>query len=100
MNVAAFDPLYQVAPKSSSSAWDVVSVFPEFGRAVFPVAVAFWSSGAAVRPENSLALAAAPLELEGKVTMMVSVTASGLTLCAEQTTTRPPLALILSASTP
>jgi hypothetical protein len=100
LNVAKFEPLYQIAPKSNSSPWAVVSVFPEFGRAVFPVAVAFWSRAAAVRPENSLALAAAPTELEGKVTVMVSATARERTLCAEQRTTRPPLVLVLSASTP
>jgi hypothetical protein len=98
--VARFVPLNQIAPSRSSAGCEVTGVFSELGERVFPTAVDFWSNAAGVRPENSLALAAAPEELEGKLTVMTSVSARAVTLCAEQIATRPPLVFVRSASTP
>src|SRR5207249_1354447 len=89
VKVSLAAPATPIAPRRSSAAWAVVAVNPESGAGLLALPVWLWSNVAVLaRPENSSALTARLLDVDGNVTVMVLALARALALWAERTTVR------------
>src|SRR5439155_16139225 len=100
VKVSLAEPATPIAPRRSSAAWAVVAVNPESGAVLLALPVRLWSSVPVLaRPENSSAVTARRLEVDGNVTVMVFPLARALTLWAERTTVRTVPALAPEAFT-